>query len=112
VSCPAICETREGAFDEFTAAVDKISTGDLDHLYIELVDLGKDATESGFYEKYLGHKILEQANRENHDMLIMAKHGHGALKGALIGDTCQHVVRRCRKPALIVEVPPKEEVGD
>jgi len=55
-------------------------------------------------------KILEQANRESYDLLIMAKHGHGALKGALIGDTCQHVVRRCQKPVLIVEVPPKEEL--
>ena len=34
VSYPAICETREGAFEEFTAAVDKIGAGDLDHLYI------------------------------------------------------------------------------
>lgn len=54
-------------------------------------------------------KILEKANSESYDLLIMAKHGHGALKGALMGDTCQHVVRRCQKPVLIVEVPPKEE---
>lgn len=54
-------------------------------------------------------KILERANRGNYDLLIMAKHGHGALKGSLIGDTCQRVVRRCQKPVLIVEVPPKEE---
>jgi nucleotide-binding universal stress UspA family protein len=54
-------------------------------------------------------KILEMANSKNYDLLIMGKHGHGALKGALIGDTCQHVVRRCQKPVLVVEVPPKEE---
>lgn len=53
-------------------------------------------------------KILEQANKGSYDLLIMAKHGHGALKGALIGDTCQRVVRRCQKPVLIVGVPPKE----
>jgi hypothetical protein len=34
VSYPAICETREGAFDDFAAAVDKVSAGDLDRLYI------------------------------------------------------------------------------
>ena len=54
-------------------------------------------------------RILEQANRGHYDLLIMAKHGHGALKGALMGDTCQRVVRRCQKPVLVVEVPPKEE---
>jgi tetratricopeptide (TPR) repeat protein len=34
VSEPTICETREGAFDDFTAAVDRIDTRDLDRLYI------------------------------------------------------------------------------
>lgn len=34
ISYPAICEAREGAFDDFTEAVDKIDAGDLDRLYI------------------------------------------------------------------------------
>lgn len=37
ISYPAICQTREGPFEEFTAAVDKIGAGDLDHLYIYAV---------------------------------------------------------------------------
>jgi hypothetical protein len=34
ISYTAICETREGSFDDFTAAVDKIDASDLDRLYI------------------------------------------------------------------------------
>lgn len=49
--------------------------------------------------------ILEKANQGGYDLLVMAKHGHGAIKGALMGDTCQRVVRRCKKPVLVVEVP-------
>ena len=53
-------------------------------------------------------RILARAHNEDYDLLIMAKHGHGAFKGALMGDTCQRVIRRCQKPVLVVEVPPKD----
>lgn len=33
ISNRAVCEAREGAFDDFTAAVDRVGTGDLDQLY-------------------------------------------------------------------------------
>ena len=49
--------------------------------------------------------ILAKAHEEGYDLLVMAKHGHGAIKGALMGDTCQRVVRRCMKPVLTVEAP-------
>jgi nucleotide-binding universal stress UspA family protein len=71
---------------------------DQDHPYVTydvVVEIG-DPVES----------ILEKAHREDYDLLVMAKHGHGAVKGALMGDTCQRVVRRCQKPVLVVEVPP------
>ena len=54
-------------------------------------------------------KILEQAHKGDYDLLIMARHGHGLFKGALMGDTCHKVVQRCQKPVLIIEVPPKDE---
>lgn len=53
-------------------------------------------------------KVLEKAEKEGYDLIVIGKHGHGALKGALIGDTAQRIVRRCTKPVLVVEVPPKE----
>ena len=54
-------------------------------------------------------KVVEKAEKENYDLIVISKHGHGALKGALIGDTAQRVVRRSTKPVLVVEVPPKED---
>jgi nucleotide-binding universal stress UspA family protein len=54
-------------------------------------------------------KILQKAHNEDYDLVVIGKHGHGALKGGLIGDTAQRLVRRCQKPVLVVEVPPLEE---
>jgi nucleotide-binding universal stress UspA family protein len=54
-------------------------------------------------------QILRKAHGEDYDLVVIGKHGHGALKGGLIGDTAQRLVRRCRKPVLVVEVPPREE---
>ncbi|MFM1890959.1 MAG: UspA14 [Pseudomonadota bacterium] len=53
-------------------------------------------------------KIVAKAEQEGYDLVVIGKHGHGALKGALMGDTAQRVLRRCRKPVLVVEVPPRE----
>jgi nucleotide-binding universal stress UspA family protein len=54
-------------------------------------------------------KILQKAHNEDYDLVVIGKHGHGALKGGLIGDTAQRLVRRCQKPVLVVEVPPLED---
>lgn len=89
----AIKSSVDGIFRE--------SMADLEHPYVTYdvaIDLG-DPVE----------RILAKANKGDYDLLIMAKHGHGAFKGALMGDTCQRVVHRCRKPVLVVEVPPKNE---
>jgi nucleotide-binding universal stress UspA family protein len=53
--------------------------------------------------------ILNKAKQEQYDLIVMGKHGHGALKGALIGDTAQRVVRRSSIPVLVVEVPAGDE---
>jgi len=53
-------------------------------------------------------KILEKAHNDGYDLIVIGKHGHGALKGGLIGDTAQRLIRRCRKPVLVVEVPPND----
>jgi len=53
--------------------------------------------------------ILNKANGERYDLIVIGKHGHGAIKGALIGDTVQRVVRRSSVPVLVVEVPAREE---
>lgn len=53
--------------------------------------------------------ILNKAKQEKYDLIVIGKHGHGVLKGALIGDTAQRVVRRSSVPVLVVEVPAGED---
>ena len=50
-------------------------------------------------------RILDKAHHQDYDLVVVARHGHGAFPGALIGDTASRIVRRCRKPVLVVEVP-------
>jgi nucleotide-binding universal stress UspA family protein len=54
-------------------------------------------------------KIVRKAETEDYDLVVISKHGHGALKGALMGDTASRVVRKCSKPVLVVEVPPERD---
>ncbi len=51
--------------------------------------------------------IVTKAHEGDYDLVVISKHGHGRLKGSLMGDTAQRVMRRCRKPVLVVPVPPK-----
>jgi len=50
-------------------------------------------------------EILELAEREWMDLVVLATHGHGAVARALIGSTAAVVARRARCPVLLV--PPR-----
>jgi nucleotide-binding universal stress UspA family protein len=54
-------------------------------------------------------QILAQAEARNCDLIVMGTHGHGALLDAMIGSTARRVLRRSRKPVLVVRLP---EEGD
>jgi nucleotide-binding universal stress UspA family protein len=47
-------------------------------------------------------EILRAAEREEPDLLVLATHGHGALKRALIGSVASAVARRANCPVLLV----------
>lgn len=49
--------------------------------------------------------ILEQAGKTNCDLVVMGTHGHGILGDAMIGSVSRRVVRRCKKPVLVVRLP-------
>lgn len=49
--------------------------------------------------------ILEQAEKSNCDLVVMGTHGHGILGDAMIGSVSRRVVRRCKKPVLVVRLP-------
>jgi len=50
-------------------------------------------------------KILKVAQERNCDLIVMGSHGHGAIEDALIGSTARRVLRRSRKPVLVVRLP-------
>jgi nucleotide-binding universal stress UspA family protein len=49
--------------------------------------------------------ILHHADKGGFDMLVMGSHGAGVLAGAMMGSTARRVVRRCKKPALVIRLP-------
>ena len=56
----------------------------------------------------LGHpveKILEFADKEGYDCIVMASHGHSTFQGAMLGNTVRRVLRRAKQPVLVVRVP-------
>lgn len=52
--------------------------------------------------------ILEKAARENYDLIVVGKHGHGVVEGTLMGDTARRIVRRSTVPVLVVPLPDGE----
>jgi len=49
--------------------------------------------------------ILRTAEKRNCDLIVMGSHGHGGFVEALIGSTARRVVRRSKKPVLVVQLP-------
>jgi nucleotide-binding universal stress UspA family protein len=49
-------------------------------------------------------QILKVADERDCDLIVMGSHGHGALEEALIGSTAKKVIRRSKKPVLVVRL--------
>jgi nucleotide-binding universal stress UspA family protein len=50
-------------------------------------------------------EIVQEAEKDVYDMVIMGAHGHGAIAGTVMGSVSRRVVRRCKKPVLLVRLP-------
>ena len=50
-------------------------------------------------------EIVAEAAKDEYDMVIMGARGHGAIAGTVIGSVSRRVVRRCKKPVLLVRLP-------
>jgi len=62
-------------------------------------------------EVKVGHpvdKILEEVDKTGCDLVVMGAHGHGILGDAMMGSVSRRVLRRCKKPILIVRLPEEE----
>jgi nucleotide-binding universal stress UspA family protein len=53
-------------------------------------------------------EILGEAEASDFDMVVMGTHGHGVLAYAMMGSTSRRVLRRCKKPVLVVRLPEGE----
>ena len=49
--------------------------------------------------------ILETADQQNCDLIVMGSHGHGGFVNTLIGSIARRVVRQSKKPVLVVKLP-------
>jgi nucleotide-binding universal stress UspA family protein len=50
-------------------------------------------------------KIVAVAEKSNCDLIVMGRHGYGALKDALMGGVARGVLRRSAKPVLLIRLP-------
>ena len=47
-------------------------------------------------------KILEEAEKLDVDLIVMGSHGHGAIYELLVGSVTEGVLRKARRPVLVV----------
>jgi nucleotide-binding universal stress UspA family protein len=50
-------------------------------------------------------EILNEVERTDSDVVVMGAHGHGVLESAMIGSVSRRVLRRSKKPVLVVRLP-------
>ena len=50
-------------------------------------------------------QILKQADEKNCDLIVMGTHGQGTLADVMMGSTARRVLRRSKKPVLVVRLP-------
>jgi nucleotide-binding universal stress UspA family protein len=53
-------------------------------------------------------EILQEVENNSYDLVVMGAHGQSALADALMGSTSRRVVRRCKKPVMVVRLPEKD----
>ena len=50
-------------------------------------------------------QILNTAENQKCDLIVMGSHGYGALEDAMLGGTARRVLRRASSPVLLVRLP-------
>jgi nucleotide-binding universal stress UspA family protein len=53
-------------------------------------------------------EILKYSAEKNCDLIVMGTHGHGTLVDAMMGSTARRVLRRSKKPVLVVRLPDED----
>ena len=50
-------------------------------------------------------EIMDLVERGDYDLIVVGAHGHGIMGGALMGSISRRVVRRSKKPVLVIRLP-------
>ena len=50
-------------------------------------------------------EILHEVEKGDFDVVVMGTHGHGAFADAMMGSTARRVLRRSKKPVLVIRLP-------
>lgn len=94
----------------FMAGNDKVMQDKLDKHSAELLDIYLERFkdyESGVEARTVkgkpGHRIVEIAEEENFDLIVMGSRGLGAFSGAMLGSISNKVVNRSKMSVLIVK---------
>ena len=53
-------------------------------------------------------EILRYSEEKNCDLIVMGTHGQGTLVDAMMGSTARRVLRRSKKPVLVVRLPEED----
>ncbi|MFZ0728333.1 MAG: universal stress protein [Desulfobacterales bacterium] len=57
-------------------------------------------------------RIIATADTIGADLIVMGSHGQGMLEQVMIGSTSRRVLRRCKKPVLVIRLPENGPAAD
>jgi len=60
-------------------------------------------------EGFPAEEILKEARDGGCDLIVMGTHGKGALENTFVGSVARRVLRRTRRPVLVVPLPKSEK---
>jgi nucleotide-binding universal stress UspA family protein len=76
----------------------------LDELKHSLAASGLDTTALQI-QGSLAEKILLEAETQSADLIVMGSHGHGAIYNLLVGSVTSGVLKKAKRPVLVVPAP-------
>lgn len=86
----AVAAQREGADRQLREAAAHLASDGVEHVECHVLD------------GHAGDAIVEFAEREDVDVIVMATHGRSGVVRAVLGSVSDHVARHSRVPVLLV----------
>jgi len=94
---------KKEAMDELNHRLDEFCESELR----ERPECMKRIKRTKVIEGYPAEVILNVADEENCDVIIMGTHGKGFITQTFLGSVAERVLRRTRKPVFVIPLPDK-----